>query len=601
MFLVSLMLESDGSSKVADPQHKDILSKDELQEQRALYFAILKPETAWKFSSHSDAFVRRAIYKVLAAILAKDLEDYLDLSTISKFVLQKSLEIDQAGSSHDYVTTLVHLTAKIPALWTELYSGSGKKSAHNRLCELLQKGSQGAPSEFWNRVTSLLELVPMSVIQLDHNEQNGTSGLTWTVVQALHDGFSRKSELRTSVNEGWRTYLAVVERLRSSQNSTEAQEQLLSNSIIPIINQYVRPDSEAVKWSLGPSNGEEICATAVEMVWSHMGDAFVRLWCDLSSSIVRDLQISLPEQSKNYRESQDSISTEVRRWYSLKQLILSRGHCEKILPLFNETTMGELESAINLLKARKGKSYSAASVLESAVYFLSGMIRVHERAMDVLLDFSRTDLPLLLLSPSSSHIVRFLNGISALADTQKIYEESVQAVTEAPDSEAKREVLRNLVSSRFFGESGMSSRLFNVVKGSLQRSMGSREDDWTLMIEAFANPAAPDDLKNDLLLTMIEGLSMESQAEAALRGLDIVFRKNRRALQTSRSTFSDSDFLSKLLFLSDSSNETIRSDAKRLYETVQALCSQDDAVRTRTSMIDVLKKGVDTADSASIS
>ena len=601
MFLVSPMLEIDCSSKAADLQHKDILSGDELQEQRALYLAILKPETTWKFSSHSDAFVRRAIYKVLAAVLGKDLEDYLDLPTISKLVLQESLKIDQAGSSHDYVTILVHLTTKIPALWTEFYSGSGKKSAHNRLCELLQKGSQGAPSGFWNRVTSLLELVPMSVIQLDHNERNGTSGLSWTVVQALHDGFSRKSELRTSVNEGWRTYLAVVERLRSSQNSIEAQKQLLRNFIIPIINQYVKPDSEAVKWSLGSSDGEDLCATAVEMVWIHMGDAFVRLWCDLSASIVRDLQISLPEQSENYRESQDSISTEVRRWYSLKQLILSRGHCENILPLFSETTMGELESAINLLKARKGKSYSAASVLESAVYFLSEMIRVHERAMDVLLHFSRTDVPLLLLSPSSSNLVRFLNGISALADTQKIYEESVQAVIEAPESEAKREVLRNLVSSQSFGESGISSRLFNVVKESLQRSMGSHEDDWTLVIEAFTNPATPDDLKNDLLLTMIEGLSIESQAEAGLQGLDVVFRNNRRALQSYRSTLSDSDLLSKLLFLSDSSNESIRSDAKRLYETVQALCSQDDAIRIRTSMIDVLKKGVDTANSASIS
>ena len=595
------MLASDYSSKAADVKHKDLLSKDELQEQRGLYLAILKPETAWKFSSHSDAFVRRAIYKVLTATLAKDMEDYLDLPTISKSLLQESLKIDQTGSSHDYVTVLVHLTAKIPALWTEFYPGTGKKSANNRLCQLLQKGSQGAPPGFWNRITSLLELVPLSVIQLDHNEQNGTSGSSRTVIQALHDGFTRKSELRASVNEGWRTYLAVVERLRSSQNSIEAQKQLFHNSVIPIIHQFVRPDPEADYWSLGPSDGENLCATAVEMVWIHMDDAFVHLWCDLSASIVRDLQISLPEQSKNYRASQDAISSVVRPWYSLKQLILSRGHCENILPILIETTMGELESAINILKARKGKSYSAASVLESAVYFLPEMLRVYKRAMDILLDFSRTDVPLLLLSPSSGHIIRFLDGISELADTRKIYEESVQTLIDAPESEAKREVLRNLVTSRLFGKEEISSRLSNVIKVSLQRSMGSHEDDWSLVIEAVTNPAAPDDLKNDLLLTMIEGLSVENQAEAGLRGLDLVFRKDRRVLQTSYSTFSLSHLLSKLLFLSDSSHESIRGDAKRLYETVQSVCSQDDAVRTRISMIDVLKKGVDTANSTSIS
>ena len=589
---------------VSDQPSTEILSSGESAEQKRLYRQIVNTDTVWKFSTHGDAFVRRAVYRLLAGVLETSLDDLLDFSILSNNVLQASLNIDQTGSSQDYVTTLVRLTTRFPKIWTEFYHESGKKSAHRRLCQYIRKGSQGASPEFWNQITSLLELLPSNIIHPEREPDPacGEGELkSFPVLKALQDGIIRNGELRMGSIEAWRAYIHLVELLRSSLASQEARNQLWHSSLIPIIGQYVRPSSENVEWSLGISEGENVCVLAVEMVWCHAPDALEEVWRDLSSSIVRDLQTSHPEQSKDYRKSQDSIALEIHRWYSLEGTVLRRGLSKNIEHLFDDTAITELRAAIDILKNRNGKPYSAASVLDSAIHFLPEATLFQERTKGILLDFCHRDLPHLLLSPSSSYIVRFLSGLSTFSDTQEIYEDSVKILVQAPNSDTKHEVLRNLISLPLFGKPSISTKLLNVVQESLQHILEGRQDDWTLVEEAIDNPTAPDELKNNLLVMMTKSLSIERQAEAGLRGLEVVLKRNRRTMQSFNATSKGADLLSKLLFLTESSNGRVEKHALSLYTALQAISSQDDVSQTRKSLVKILKRGLDTADSTSLS
>ena len=582
----------------------ETVSEVDIEKSRTLLKEYLDEEKLWRFASDSDASVRRALYRLLGTTLAR-YKDTLNPSTISASVLMSGLNTTQSGSALDFAKILALLSVEIPDVWTTYYPGSGKKSAANRLCHFLRKGSQGGPPDFWSQVAGLLTNLPLSILTKSADDKSSKSAdgekesLT-PVLSALHEGLNSRDESRGNRFAAWGAYLTASALTLSSLSDVASRRRILTSSILPILVQYIKPSSENSRWAVTSAQGEIVCVRACDQAILQDAGSFQEEWNALSNTIIEDLKTSLPEQAKDHARSQDSLSAQANRWYCLQSALLKGNGQESKATMFEHTVISEISSMIAVLKARNGKPYGVAAALETSIRNIPDIVLGDEGCRSELLRFVNENLPNLLFSPSAKYLVRILDHLDDSCDVGRSYSKCMQVLGEAPDSASKSTALHCFVSSPRLATT--DSLVAMVVASSNQAMENDELMSWNVVMAAISNPVAPKSLTDDVLANMIERLSIDSKEISGLHGLELTMKHNSDKVTEFARSPKGSSLISKLLLLAESPDDGIAQRARSTSTTIeQALEAQGDVGQTTKPLIEVIKRGLDTAEAISLS
>ena len=566
----------------------------------------VRNEKVWKFASNPDPYLRLAVYRLVTTIFTKPMVS-IDMALISDNMLASSLNISQAGSAFQYIEALSLLTVQSPCVWTQYYSGSGKKSATRRLCQYLKRGSQGGPPEHWTKIKSLLRHIPQIVLLPESEQENGKSSEgvftpSFLVLEALRDGIMNKDEPRANQAIAWNTYLDACEYLEGCISSQGIRDHLTQSFLTPLFRQYVSSSPASLNWSVSAPHQHAICVKAFRQVLNISHEIFQEEWLYLSSQIIQDIRTSLPERSKDFRKSQDSVAAKIQRWYYLQASICKDENSEFPCALLLSTLISEIKISISTLHERNGKPYGAAAILLYATELFPHLVGAHEETKFIISKFAQEDIPKLLLSPSAHQLIVVLSRLKDITNVRPIYEDSISNLNIAPESVAKSDALKSLISSPFLAGPAKVQALTTVVKKSLDMAKHGDEDRWDLVMAALGNQDAPSELTDELLVDMTNGLSVEDEQLACLQGLEVTTKRNSQSLKAFIQSSNGSSMLSKLLFLTESYNTGIADKARNLSVAIEAIIINEEGSGGATrSIIEIVNRGIETASQDSLS
>lgn len=577
----------------------------DLEKQQTLFYDFFNQRTLWDFAVNPDPFVRRALYKLVASATLKQI-DRLNVSTLSEVMLKTSLSISQTGSSLEWVKTVALLTSQWPHIWTDSSNITGKKSPSKRLFQFLRHGSQGGSSEYWVQVAALLASIPSSILlygsEYAPNNIEGPAQPKFLVLEALHDGITNRDEPRANQTAAWDAYLGTANCIGSPLQHQSIRDTLAKYSLLPIVKQYVRPSSSESSWTILSSEKQIISVRAFRLTLDTSTSIFHEGWHQLSKDLVEDIRTSVPEQSKDYKISHDNLSANIGRWYSLQAAILELEDSNELEALIAETVTSELRTAVSVLRERDGKPYSAAALLENAIMSLPQIIRNNGEINTLFTDFANRDIPKLLLSPSAPHLIGTLSLLKDAVDTGPICEAGIRNLNAKPESSAKYSALQSLISSSFLAQSAEIEGLTSLIKENLNMALNGDKDRWNLVSAAMSNPAAPSELINDLLGSMVDLLSMDEEVLLSLHGLQLVNERNGQVLKAFSRSKNGSNLFSKLLFLTESPDFDISQKALKLSAALDTTTSHNaESSHAVASMIEIINQGIDTAEPSSLS
>ncbi|MCJ1473647.1 hypothetical protein MMC13_002298 [Lambiella insularis] len=583
-----------------------ILPANELQLHNEPYREILRAQSVWKLASHDDPFVRKAVYSMLWSLLQNSEVNVIDHSLIGTYVVQEALNIDQTGSAYEYSKTLTKLTAACPDVWTAHYTGSGKHSANKRLYQFLSRGSRGGPPDFWKQILLLVHEIPSEVNCSARKQPDDTtiSEITissYPLLDAIQSGIGRKDEHPANHGEAWRTYLSIAKFYLPSLSIPEIRR-FLEVYGVPIMEQYLTPKTKGERWAvLGPER-DNIYKEAMRLISESCPELFELTWNNLSYSFVQELHLSLPEQSKDFTRSQDSIILAAERWYALHPSIIRGAFSESGRATLLSSTRSEVGAAIAMLGSRNGKPYCAAAALEAAVRRVPELTTQVNATKEILLNFIKANVPALLLSPSSPYLIRMLNAFENEPGMEEFWHESIHTLTNSPDTPIKLRALQSLISLPELGKKGLAGEVVAVVKRSLHQALNGNRDFWPLVSAAMSNPSLSDGLTEHMLVRMTKSLSIETEILMGLHGLNLVTEEDASAVLGFTSSPKGATLLSRLLFLMESPSLTISRGAQNLDSAIRNMDASEAAPRlVQSSMISIIKDGIETADATSLS
>ena len=558
----------------------------------------------WKLASSPDAFVRRAICKLLVVTLAKRKND-LDPAIISANMLTSALHATQDGSAYDYSKAVAMLSAEMPSVWTPDYHGAGKKSARSRLCYFLRKGSQGGPSEYWKCIEDLVKCLPADI--LVHGPTEGTEGesskdsLSYKqVLAALHDGICNKDEPRINSVAAWKAYLTTSKVVIGYLQDSHQRTQLLKSLVLPLLVQYVRPSSATSLWTVAGPHQQEVCLQASLQILSENEALFHEEWRALSARITEDIKTSLSEQSKDYVTSQDSLASESKRWYGLKSALLKTTTSTQLKDVLAATLDLELQTAISILKTRNGKPYGAAVVLNSAIELLSEFLPASDAIKAELYAFANNDIPNLILSPSAKYLIQCMSLLQPICDVGEGFAQCAKSVAKAPEFAQKMTALRALLSSPGIVSNEL---LTSMAKQTLQQAL--RENDaniWDVVVAAVDNPDTPRELTYDMLATMTECLLIDAERLACLHGFEILLKRNPELMREYSFTAQGSPLVARLLYLADGPDVIITQKAQGLNRIIQSdLLAGQNGKQALGSVLGLITRSFEEVNAESLS
>ena len=496
----------------------------------------------------------------------------LDSSKLSTNLLTSAMHSSQTGSAYDYVKAIATLTTTIPTVWTTDYHGTGRKSAKSRLAHFLRKGSQNSSPDFWKYIEELLLNLPTEILTQDSrrsapDSQQDDIASSFDILDSLHEGIVNRDEPRSNSEAAWHAYLQISEYVSNSINGRQ-RTSFFKLYLVPLLMQYVRPSQDFASWSVASPHPEHVCMRACASIFAADKTFFIDQWTNLSASIIEDLRVSHPEQSKHYNQSQDSLASETSRWYLLYHLLFRDGGGFLEDNVVCHCLHSELEAAVSVLLNRNGKPYGAAAAITNALEHLSVFLASNEAIKKLLEVFGNEQIPSLILSPAAKHVAKCLDLLQGVCDVSAGLSKSLEALTEAPESLEKIDVLRSLLSSpTIIRNEALGSHVLRALRQALDHG---HANDWNLVNTAVSNPNAPKLLSDDLISSLTENLSIADQPDASLHGLELLQQYQPQRLRSYATSEHGSQLMSKLFFLTDNAEETTRKRAQALNTTLQS-------------------------------
>ncbi|CAL5871644.1 uncharacterized protein PFLUO_LOCUS5897 [Penicillium psychrofluorescens] len=537
-----------------------------LQKDMVTIENLLGSKSLWALCHNDDPYVRRSIYILLRSAVSRE-PAWLDWNVLSTAVIGKSLSIPQMGSASELSESLLLLTSSRPQVWTEDYTG--KSSSSKRLRQYIQKGSQGGPGLFWSNLDQLLRIVPSQVlVGVEKTSANVEIHVSSAVVlmEAFQEGLCSREEPRQNLALGWKSYIHAGTWLASLLPQDQRSE-FIQKRMSPLVENYMRAESSIAQWLLPPQAAEDICVTYLASAASQRQDQEIHsLWTKLSDDLLEAVKLSSPEQSKDFRTSQDSICNQSKRLFSLEAALISRvpdKDEEFVLEVFDRTGSSLLHECLQVLRSRNRKPYGAAAVVEECVRH---MPQIAQRSQE-LLSFVQTDAPGLLHSPSADRLIATILLCRKWDGFASSFENIVERTMELEPEQSNASVLQSLLSTLDFNEVGDRDKLTSLVMRALDNACRGSQSHWPIVTAVLQNQSSLGDLLDRIFLSIIDSLSSEDRVFDALHGLSQIGKTVPSAVKAFQSGPHGSKLAGKLLYLTESPSEEVASLAETLMRT----------------------------------
>lgn len=541
--------------------------------------------------------MRRSVYTLLRSAVSRE-PGWIDWRIVSSAIIGKSLSNPQLGSASELSEALLLLTITRPHVWTADYAD--KTSASKRLRQYIQKGSQGGHGQFWSNLNQLLRVIPREILagaDKTHTDETVTVSSIIALTEAFQEGLNSREEPRPNLTVGWKSYIDVGSWLATLVPDQKAE--LFHKRFSPLVVNYVRPHPELALWSLPPQSGEGICAEYLAMLSSHGQDQELQsLWTNLSNELLEAVKLSSPEQSKDFRASQDSICVQSKRLFALEPAVLARvadtEYESRVQGIFERSNLFLLENCLQVLRSRNGKPYGGAGVVEDCV---RNMPSIAKRSQE-LLEFVQKDAPELLSSPSADRLVATILACREWDGFASSFDNVVERAMELEPEQSNKHVLQTLLSALNLSEIGDNGKLVTVVMRLLNEACKGSHSHWPVIIAVLQNQTSRGKLTDAIFLSIIESLSVDEKVFGALHGLDHLGKTVPSAVREFQNGAHGSKLTGKLLYLSESPSEEVAVLAESLMKTFKETVA---GTASNKSKIEILHHGLTHANEESLS
>jgi hypothetical protein len=545
------------------------LDDHDVQSQKESYEGFLSNKTLWSFVASEDPFLRRTSSQLLSVCLDKQNEFIGDnLELISHAFISEGLRAPHFSSGVHFLKALTKLTDKFPQVWLASYKG--KRSALFRLRHFIEKGSQNGPPEYWQVLSSLLLSLPSGVLPTD---LDGVIEL----LKAHRDGISQRDEARTNAPTAWASYFNLTKHLEAGLADKTNTGKLLRDSVYPVFEQYLFPAPGHSIWSVG--NSTAALARAFQICWlsekSEQPQAITAEWARLAEKLTTDMLTSQPEQSKDYTKSQAAILAEAHRWFALQAEIIKSAKSPKyqistetVITFLVAPNSALVTKALEMLRNRNGKPYSAAGVLEAALCITPELVSAEAPTVLAIASFLEDDAPKLILSPSSKYLTASLYAFRSLPEQDTrftvIWQATLDALLATPDSDRKLDVVQGLISDHGASHLAQSdSTLQDFLLEYASRLTQGQQKEWSLFENAVEFDSFSSETSGSIITSIVESLSGDAVAtKGSLPALETIVQKNPQLLR--KGGVNELTIRTRLLTLTESNDPAIISRANTL-------------------------------------
>ena len=580
------------------------LSEEDLRTCIDQYDELFNNKALWELGMHEDATIRRTTHKLLRAYLQERKDPTTSvLDILSSVYVYKGLDSDQSTSASDYLESLIALTQLHPTVWTDHYHG--KKPVKSRLRHFFKRGSQNSTRNFWSLVSTLFATAPSDILPTDLNDAED-------LLKALHAGFTKKEEPRTFITDGFRAYIRFASR-QISVLTDENQIALLENTILPILVQFLRKDSNQTSWELPASSAREILDQVLNL--DGMMEVVAKILPDISNQLVSEIKLSLPEESQNYVESQDKIASLGERYASLLGSLLKTRNSGSIHDPVISSLLQVLSTALEVCKERNGKPYGSAAVVAAIVLSCPSALGGSDEISQLLDEFAKDSIPKLMLSPSSNGLITLLRATKERPPLREAQVSALESVMEAPNLVQNVSTFTELVRlvsvtqpERFEGlKPAVQGYVDSFVSAALEDTSPEKQkqDRWKNIATLISSTKDAGTAIDQVLSTITGGLTLEDESKTVniLEGVQLMSKRSPGTLGMFVAHSAQSkDFLQKLLLLTESPNNHVARLATELNAAVHANIAQMPNMNAKGgSMLDLIHRNLNDASFDSVS
>ena len=573
---------------------------------------VVQSEKVWKHSASSDPFLRRAICKFLCACL-DHVNDLLSSDVLQSTFLQEGLLHDQHGSMNDFLEAAIKLKEAHPSTWEAPRYSSSKKSLLKSLYRFLRRGSQGAHGGIWAQTARLLQFAPVSSIQAhrDDSQADAASASATAdqstpaqILSALREGIFRKDEPVASQTEALMCYLEVAERTKAASADPKAIQAFYRDSILPLVSSILEPPSPNQQWPVKIKINEpnQILVRAVKLAVPESCDIVLDTFRESSASIIESIQISQPAHSKNYSQFQDALITTVSRWYDMEAAILQADLGEKFRAAFVDMNDTQIHAAIEVLKAREGKPYSAAALLATATRKVPSTTIDEAVLRKELQQFAHGALPSLIASPSGPYLLNLLTSLGWSDEYRQTYAKGLDSLLSLQDHDLRLRTLMDVVAAPWPQDDAISVALFQAIEKSFDNARIDGEERWKVTEAALKNSGLPEEYAFKILSRMTEALPIITGAAEILGIVDATLRAGVCSTRNYIASSESSKLISLTISLSqlslDEEAEPLKSASKAAANAL--LSNPTFRSQTASSMVKAIQTEVTTVSTLSL-
>ena len=557
---------------------KDLSEQDRDRDDR-LYEEIFTEAKLWEIVCNPDPGVRRSMHRLVHTCLEKQSTlIQANLKLVSNAYIYKGLHSDQRGSALNFVQTLESLTTNFATIWTEAYSG--KKPAMSRLSHFLKQGSQSAPADFWDSLSILFKKLPAETLP-------SAEGDFRALLSSARVGLSKKEE-RFNQRSAWLSYFTLVNVLTSSTSNTDI-DTILATQVLPVFRQYLFPSSETTEWSItGPKAASTVAKAAAIQA---LAPLLASEWPELAGSLIEIVRLSQPEQSKDFDKSQRHVATTGERWADLQRELWEkdRGTLHNLSELFATTNTKILDECISTLKARNGKPYGAAAIIEQLLRTCATMLFSVESFRVTYTEFVETAVPGLIFSPSQRQLIHGLYALRTEAMFPKAFAGLLSGLLNADVSvEMKICALRVMFTHGMPIESSKVAQEMPQFQRFLayDLAVGETENARSLFADLVKLQAVTPETTDVVLSTLTTSLSTSDQRLAGLSAIEVLSRTSESTVKSfmAKSDSEGDQLLPNLLRLEQLPDDNIAERAAALSSRLSSTVGETES-DTRYSVI----------------
>ncbi|TQN74076.1 E3 ubiquitin-protein ligase listerin [Colletotrichum shisoi] len=568
------------------------LEQADIQREEEAYDTFFTEEKVWKSVVMGDPSVRRSACQLLWICLDKRLESVSSqLPRLKKSFIAEGLKSNQTGSAVEYVRVLTKLTSKFPEIWT---SSSEKKTPITRLNGFLEKGSHNSSAKYWEHLEELIKAIPAEHFTIEASAD---------VLKSMKTGITSREEPRMNATLAWTCYVRTTKHFLQGLPSDGSRAKLVQDYIFPLLEHFLFPTPENSSWEIGGAGRLDVLGEVYGVTVDSSSPDLIQVATEklenLSSAFCTRISNSLPEVSKDYERSQEAVSSEGNRWFTLVGQVQKNGQ-SSTEPLMSPSN-AIITSSLNLLANRNLKPYGAAGVVYSVGKNAPQLWEDAEAAHALeqfLVAQGRDRMDVLMASRSAADLLNCVNVLGTLKGQEiayaTIWRTWVDALLDLSDGKLAAKGVERLVASQQASSLAKKhEKLQSFLAAKCSGAARGESDSWSLFEAAFGNDTVTESTAKELVDNSISALSQDKQNSLqALRALEIVANNKPGLLSQDESTHMA--VITELLGLAELNDRSISPRATSL----RALLEQP--TDGTSPVVAIIQRNLEEADQQSL-